>query len=112
MDGAFLFPRKAGSLAIETPRPPGRSAVCFAAELTAVLARNQADRVSASPEAEQSGQAKKARRHSCSHTAASSLGDFCVTNLRTGTSGSSATSSSASAATMPPRMQGRGLPWW
>jgi hypothetical protein len=55
--------------------------------LTAVLVRDQADRVSASPEAEQSGQAKKASRHSCSHAAVSSRGDCCVTDLRTGTVG-------------------------
>jgi hypothetical protein len=53
------------------------------------------------PEAEQSGQGKNARRHSCSHTAASSLGDSCVTNSRTGTSGSSATKVLGVSATMP-----------
>ena len=42
-----LFPRKTGSLVVETPRLPGRSAVSYG--LTAVLARNQADGVSASP---------------------------------------------------------------
>jgi hypothetical protein len=52
------------------------------------------------PEAEQAAKA----RHSCSHAAASSRGDCCVTNSRTGTSGSSATSSSASA-TMPHERQ-------
>ncbi len=68
--------------------------------LTAVLARTQADRVSVSPKPNKAAKA----RHSCSHAAASSRGDSCVTNSRTGTSGSSATSSSASA-TMPHERQ-------
>ncbi len=59
------IPRKTGSLAIETPRLPGRSAV--SSPPTAVRARNQADRSSASPETGQSGQGKNASDHSCAH---------------------------------------------
>jgi hypothetical protein len=59
------MPRKTGSLASETPRLPGGSAV--SSPPTAVRARNQADRSSASPETEQSGQGKNASDHSCAH---------------------------------------------
>jgi hypothetical protein len=75
--------------------PPAGPVSSVFRRLTAVLARDQADRGQCFPEAEQSGQGKNARRHSCSHTAASSLGDCCVSDSRTGTFGSSATSSSA-----------------
>jgi len=98
-----LFPRKTGSLATETPRLPGRSAVCLPPDCRR------------GPHSSQSGQCfpkpNKAAQasHSCSHAAASSRGDCCVTNSRTGTSGSSATSSSAWRPCPTNARQGRGL---
>jgi len=98
-----LFRDKTGSLATETPRLPGRSAVCLPPDCRR------------GPHSSQSGQCfpkpNKAAQasHSCSHAAASSRGDCCVTNSRTGTSGSSATSSSAWRPCPTNARQGRGL---